>query len=103
MASQIKVTSAQSGHISYQRNPKQFDQAILDMLRLFCLGYFPQLFEKQKNLLEDLIYNKLFVEKTVVMGEGACVVNLAIGGVDYFTLKPLPNLVEKNELSQHCL
>ncbi|AAC67773.1 hypothetical protein FTN73_02380 [Chlamydia trachomatis] len=50
------------------------------MLRLFCLGYFPQLFEKQKNLLEDLIYNKLFVEKTVVMGEGACVVNLAIGG-----------------------
>lgn len=89
--------------IFYQKNPQKFDDIIKDLLKLFSVGYIPKLFETPKNLLEDLCYNKLLLQKASLTekvhsykgrgtNETRC---LAIGGLDSFVSRPLPDLVKK--------
>lgn len=89
--------------IFYQKNPQKFDGIIKDLLKLFSVGYIPKLFETPKNLLEDLCYNKLLLQKASLTekvhsykgrgtNETRC---LAIGGLDSFVSRPLPDLVKK--------
>lgn len=89
--------------IFYQKNPQKFDDIIKDFLKLFSVGYIPKLFETPKNLLEDLCYNKLLLQKASLTekvhsykgrgtNEARC---LAIGGLDSFVSRPLPDLVKK--------
>lgn len=89
--------------IFYQKNPQKFDDIIKDLLKLFSVGYIPKLFETPKNLLEDLCYNKLLLQKASLTeklhsykGRGTNETrSLAIGGLDSFVSRPLPDLVKK--------
>lgn len=89
--------------IFYQKDPQKFDAAIIDLLKLFSIGYIPKLFETPKNLLEDLCYNKLLLQKASLVekvhtykrkssDDTRC---LAIVDFDSFVARPLPDLVEK--------
>ncbi|MEB2689864.1 hypothetical protein [Chlamydia suis] len=89
--------------IFYQKDPQKFDAAIVDLLKLFSIGYIPKLFETPKNLLEDLCYNKLLLQKASLTekvhtykrkstDDTRC---LAIVDFDSFVARPLPDLVEK--------
>lgn len=89
--------------IFYQKDPQEFDAAIIDLLKLFSIGYIPKLFETPKNLLEDLCYNKLLLQKASLTekvhtykrkstDDTRC---LAIVDFDSFVARPLPDLVEK--------